>query len=71
MRTPGQTKSARHAGLWSRTCKVGISVEDSRIKFAEVGISAEDKQIKPAETGDFSRNTELISQGYGFFFVPK
>ena len=50
---------------------MGISVEESRIKFAEVGISAEDKQIKPAETGDFSRNTELISQGYGFFFVPK
>lgn len=49
MRTPGQTKSARHAGLPSRTCKAGISVEDSRIKFAEAGISAEDKQIKPAE----------------------
>ncbi len=29
------------------------------------------KHIKPAETGDFNRNTELISQGYGFFFCPQ
>lgn len=51
--------------------EAGISAEDSRIKFAEAGISGEDKQIKPAEAGDFSRNTELISQGYGFFFAQK
>ena len=46
---------------------MGISVEDSRIKFAEVGISAEDKQIKPAEAG----NQNSYHKDMGSFFVPK